>query len=121
MSEIKLTLPPPPSANRYWRKWRNSIVKSSEAKNYIETVRKIALAAGVRQTGGLKVLTMRVYRARKAGDLDNKIKILADALQGVCYADDKQIVEIHAYRFDDKKSPRVEVEIKEIKSGKTAA
>jgi len=35
-----------------------------------------------------------------------------NAMQTYCYADDKQIVEIHAYRLDDKDRPRVEVVVK---------
>lgn len=30
---------------------------------------------------------------------------------GIAYSDDGQIVELHAYRFDDKNNPRMEVEI----------
>ena len=34
-----------------------------------------------------------------------------DSLRGIAYADDKQIVEIHAYRRDDPANPRIEVVI----------
>lgn len=58
--------------------------------------------------------TAKFYRPRKSGDLDNRIKILLDALQNILFEDDKQITEIHAYRFEDKFKPRVEVEILEL-------
>jgi Holliday junction resolvase RusA-like endonuclease len=32
-------------------------------------------------------------------------------MQGIAYIDDNQITEMHAYRFEDKGNPRVEVEI----------
>ncbi len=57
-------------------------------------------------------VTLRVFRPQRSGDLDNRLKCLFDALQGVVYANDSQVVEIHAYRFEDKKRPRVEAEVK---------
>jgi crossover junction endodeoxyribonuclease RusA len=54
-------------------------------------------------------LMARLYRPRKAGDLDNTLKALQDSLTGIMWKDDKQITEIHAYRFDDKDNPRAEV------------
>jgi Holliday junction resolvase RusA-like endonuclease len=59
-------------------------------------------------------VTFRVFRPVRRGDLDNRLKISQDALKGICFADDKQIVEIHAYRFDDKANPRIEIDLKEI-------
>lgn len=49
-------------------------------------------------------------RPTKKPDIDNIIKIIADALNGVAYADDKQIVYVQAgkhYGVD----PRIEVEV----------
>lgn len=109
--KIALTLPPPVLANRYWRKFKNRMVISAEAKAYKAHVALLARTSGaVLLTGDISV-RLDVYRGAKRGDLDNKIKVVLDALQGICYADDKQIVEIHALRFDDKKNPRVEVQI----------
>lgn len=59
-------------------------------------------------------LTIHVYRPRKRGDLDNCLKLVIDALvSGLILSDDDQVVAIHAYRHDDKDSPRVEVSIQE--------
>ena len=49
----------------------------------------------------------------KAGHIDNIVKIIADALNGLAYVDDTQIVDITAQkRYAE--IPRVEVEIEEI-------
>lgn len=40
------------------------------------------------------------FRSRKSGDLDKRLGILLDALQETVYANDRQIVELHAFRFD---------------------
>ena len=56
-----------------------------------------------------------VYRARADQDLDNyDSKALWDALQGVMFRNDKQVVERHSWRHDDKVNPRVEVEVRRI-------
>lgn len=111
MGTIEITLPFPPSANRYWRIFRGRAVKGKDAMEYKAAVNN--LCADFRACIGDVIVRLDFYRPRKSGDLDNRIKILLDALQGSVYVDDKQIVEIHARRFDDKKNPRVEVRIQE--------
>jgi len=108
---MTITLPPPVSANRYWRNFRGRMVVSAEAKAYKEQVAWIARAAGVEPATGNVAVTLRVYRQAKRGDLDNSIKVSLDSLIGVAYADDSQIVRIVAERYDDKRNPRVEVEV----------
>jgi crossover junction endodeoxyribonuclease RusA len=111
---MRFTLPYPPSANRYWRKWRGRMVKSNEARDYQEQAGWTAKAAGATLIAGDVALHLHIYRPRRRGDLDNHIKVLVDALQGVAYGNDDQVKEIHAYLGDDKLSPRVEVEAKPL-------
>lgn len=111
--QVILTVPYPPSANRYWRMARNRLYPSAEAKAYKEEVRLTNLRC--KPLEGKVKLTAKVYRPRKAGDLMNREKVLCDALQGVAYLDDNQIWEAHFFMFDDKANPRVEVEITEVK------
>ena len=106
-----LTLPEPPSSNRYWRVYRNRAVKSGEARAYCKVV--AILARGIRPTANPVALTLRWCRHAKRGDLDNRLKVAIDALQGIVYVNDNQIVELHAYRHDDKANPRLEVEWEE--------
>lgn len=108
---MTITLPTPVSANRYWRNFRGRMVVSAEAKAYKEQVAWIARAAGVEMLTGDVSVTMRVYRQAKRGDLDNSLKVSLDSLIGIAYADDSQIVRIVAERYDDKRNPRVEVEV----------
>lgn len=110
---MKLILPYPPSANTYWRSiGRGRVILSREARAYKRTVALIH--SKVKPLQGYLKLTMSVYRPLKRGDLSNRIKVLEDALNGIAYVDDDQIVEIHALRLDDKENPRVEVEVTEI-------
>lgn len=112
---MKLVLPYPPSANRYWRSDRGRAPhRSEEAKAY-----KLAVGMVVTQQGtqaievhrGPVAVTVAVYRPRKSGDLDNRLKVLLDALKGIAFEDDEQVVRIEATRHDDKANPRVEVEV----------
>ena len=86
-------------------------MKSGEARAYCKVV--AILARGIRPTAKPVALTLRWYRGRRSGDLSNRIKICEDSLQGIVYVNDNQIVELHAYRHDDKANPRLEVEWEE--------
>lgn len=109
-----ITLPYPPSANKYWRNVNGRMVKSKEARTYQAEAGWTAKAAGVRPTAGPLALTLRFYRPRRAGDLDNRLKVAIDSLNGVAYEDDAQVRELHAYLYDDKDNPRVEIHIEEV-------
>ena len=113
---LKIELPYPPSSNVYWRNFRGHVVKSQAARDYQTEVGLILNTSGIEQIDGDVVVKAWVYRPRKVGDLDNRLKVLFDAMQGHAYKNDSQIVEIHAYRRDDKKRPRVEIELERMPS-----
>lgn len=48
----------------------------------------------------------------KSGDVDNHLKAVMDALNGICFVDDRQIVEGHVYLH--KGTPHIEIELEEI-------
>lgn len=87
-------------------------MKSPEARAYALAVAAACRKARLTSLAGDVVVTLHLYRPRRAGDLDNRIKVTLDALRGHAYADDDQVVELHAYRHDDKANPRVEVEVR---------
>lgn len=56
------------------------------------------------------------YPTFRKPDLDNIIKLIKDALNGICYADDKQVIRITAdWRYSN--SPRIEVCVREAENG----
>lgn len=119
---MRLTLPLPPTANLYWRVFRGRPVQSARAKEYKRAVQLRALGnrrdpESIRNGvfSGEVVVTMTVYRGRRIGDLDNFQKVLLDALRGVAFVDDSQVVEIHARREDDPANPRVEVSVEALR------
>ena len=109
MNEIKLKLPLPPSGNKYYRNVNGRMVKSADARDYCKKIQGAVASQNLTPLQGEIVLDVRVYRARKIGDLDNYLKILCDSLQGIAYHNDSQIVGLYADRFDDKNDPRVEI------------
>jgi crossover junction endodeoxyribonuclease RusA len=113
---IALTLPVPPSANRWWRSVGRRVLLSREARNYKKLVATMLLLERVtmiRPPAKVKVSVVW-YRGRKAGDLDKRIGVLLDALQATAYENDAQITEIYARREDDRENPRIELEVSAV-------
>ena len=103
---VTIELPYPPSANRYWRIFRNRAVLSAEATAYKRIAKGTAISSGVKAPSSDDLLSVVVVlhpKQKKDGtasktviDLDNCLKVALDSLQGTVYENDRQIVEIHA-------------------------
>lgn len=140
LKPIKLVLPYPISANRYWRHRavKNVVYTyvSTEAKLYRDEVARIALAAGVRKPlPGRVGVRYTLYpnqpkdflkRSKRDPenwddtvsciDLDNAQKVLFDSLNKIAFVDDKMIRRIEADRaVPDELGARIEVEIYAIR------
>lgn len=113
---VRLRLPYPPQANHFKTalviNGRARMVKSKAARDYAEAVTDIAHAAGVTMFTGPVCVRVDAYRPRRVGDLDNVLKVGLDSLTGIVYADDAQIVEIAAFRHDDKNDPHLMIEVR---------
>lgn len=117
---IELRLPTPPAVNRYWRvpKALGRPILSAEAREYRLTAGALARAqTHVEPLTGPVAVEIVWTRERRAGDLDGRLKVLLDVLQGIAYADDAQIIEIHAWRRDkDEGDPGVRVIVRSVAS-----
>jgi crossover junction endodeoxyribonuclease RusA len=99
-----ILLPYPVSANRYWRTFRNRTVRSAEATKYRKEAQLAFLLAGSKKIDGPVRVAIKFHpRANKDGgasksrlDIDNVIKVTLDALNGLAYDDDKQVVAVSA-------------------------
>ena len=68
-------------------------------RDYEAKVKRAALEAGVQPLVGRIRLSITIHSAdRRRRDLDNMIKSISDALNGVAYADDSQIDQLQADR-----------------------
>ena len=106
-----LTLPVPPSSNRWHRNVHGRVVKSEAARDYQELTRILALQQRIPliEKPTEVVVTIRWFREALRGDLDKRYSIMLDALEGIAFENDSQIAEIHAYRVLDRENPRIEV------------
>jgi len=138
MSEITVSLPPPVSANIYWR---TRVVKgiamtyvSAEAKAFKSEVGWLLKAAGIKEPfQGRVAVSLKLYphrpldwakRAQKLGrawddsvrsiDLDNAIKVTLDAMKGIAFNDDVWVREIEAKRMEPDGEARVVVTVRQI-------
>lgn len=74
--------------------------------------RNALMLAGDEPFSGLVSISIWFYlpNRRSEPDIDNLIKAVLDGLNGVAYADDKQVIAVHAYKHFDSR-PRTEIEI----------
>ena len=84
-----------------------SRTRAAEAK-----IAAIARANGVRLTTAPISLTVAFYRdsARRC-DLDNLLKLVQDALNGIAWVDDEQIMDLAASKRLDRDRPRTDIRI----------
>lgn len=132
---IRITLPYPISANRYWRPVpigkHVTIVPTTEAKQYRKTVAQLCQVHGViKAIAGRVAVEVKLYphrpldwktRQRKHGaawddtvqclDVDNANKVLLDALKGIAFDDDKWVRKLTAERMEPDGEARVVVTI----------
>lgn len=114
-TRAKLTLPLPPTVNKMYATVNGRRILSKKGREFKQTVKDLVMIGRITPMPVNDVsLTVHIYRARKSGDLDNFLKGLLDSLTGAIWTDDRQVVEIHAYRYEDKANPRAEVEIVEV-------
>lgn len=99
---ITLELPYPPSTNRYWRTFRGRTVPSKEATLYKKLVKE---KVGERELCSDEVavtiqlrpkITRQGIASKVCIDLDNCLKVILDAVQGIYIVDDKQVKMIMA-------------------------
>jgi Holliday junction resolvase RusA-like endonuclease len=97
--------------------------KTVNYEKRVKRVARIQLGAFKLLTGPIRLTVHAQFEPPKRAvkrthhltrpDVDNVVKSCFDALQGVVYADDKQVVELHA-RKDYGPEPLVEITIEEI-------
>lgn len=100
---IQVSLPWPPSVNRYWRTFQGRMIISAEGRSYRKAVAdQVLIQRGAKHyTGKLKV-TIEAFRPdNRRRDLDNLLKAVLDSLThaGV-WEDDNLIVDLRIYWAD---------------------
>ena len=116
---LPITIPGvPPSVNHQYVRTRAGLALSREAKRYWPVVQCCAMQA-VRRSGwrctprGRKVVVRLWYYwpDRRRRDTGNAHKLLLDAMQGIVYADDVDVLPQVMGAEVDRENPRVEIEV----------
>ena len=107
-----LTLPYPPSMNRIWRSSKTGIYNDSKASAYQTTVKTLAMVAGCSKpmAGPIRLWVSLHPPGKKSIDLDNSMKAAIDALNGMAWLDDSQLVEIMARKAEPVEGGKLIVE-----------
>lgn len=92
---MRLRLPWPPSSNRYWRVYQGRILVSREARAYKAQLKTYAWHQKILPLAGPLSLTATFLPPdKRKRDGHNLTKILLDALEGVLYENDYQVLEL---------------------------
>jgi crossover junction endodeoxyribonuclease RusA len=116
-NDVTLQLPYPPSVNRIWRNARGIIYKTDAARDYRYFVVSEANRVSLPLLTGAVALTVHLFPPQSNCDIDNALKVLSDALQGIAYHDDKQVVELHVYKAQgrgSRKTARALVQVQPV-------
>lgn len=100
---ITLTLPWPPSVNKYWRTFQGRMIISAEGRSYRKAVAdQVLIQRGAKHyTGKLRVNIEAFRPDNRRRDLDNLLKAVLDGCThaGV-WEDDSNIVDLRIYWAD---------------------
>lgn len=103
-SGITLTLPWPPSVNRYWRTFQGRMIISAEGRTYRKAVAdQVLIQRGAKHYEGKLKVVIEAWRPdKRRRDLDNLLKAVLDSLThaGV-WADDGLIIDLRIYWAED--------------------
>lgn len=109
---VSLTIPGPPVPLSRSRTRNGQHYLPRRSRLYRDTVQKVWMAAGRPSLGDEPFsMSARFHGAR--GDLDNLVKAVLDALNGLAFDDDRQLVCIagcHKLPVDDQ-GPRCEIDL----------
>ncbi len=109
-----------PSVNRYWRHTKQGHhYISQEGREFKEKLQWMAKAKKVKPTSEAVELHLYWYckKTCNGGDLDNRLKVILDALEGIVYKNDKQVVKIVAKKIMDSKKDLAIIKVCEVKNG----
>lgn len=103
-----MVLPLPPALNSLYHTTRfGGFYKSTEGKKYAQHV--AALLHGAKPLDGDITLSLAFYFPRAGNDIDSRLKVGLDSLEGYIYRRDSQIAKLIVTKAVDKKNPRMEI------------
>lgn len=103
----------PPSTNRLYGRMAGRIYVRADARSAKDDIGWEARTQfRYKPFSADLIVEMKVFWPdRRRRDIDNGTKAFLDALTGVLWLDDSQIIKLTLYKMLDKQNPRVELEI----------
>jgi len=99
----RFVLPVPERVNAVWRQYKGRTIIS--AKHRADKAAAPRIFRHVAPLSGDVCVSIVWHRARKAGDVDGRVKSALDLLRGIAYADDAQVAKVTIQRYDDEREP----------------
>lgn len=87
------------------------LIKSAKALSYTDVFKQQCKPLPTLMTGDLRV-TLHIFYASRRPDLDESL--ILDLMQGLIYANDRQVKERHCYWGLDPENPRAEIIVEKI-------
>lgn len=89
-----------PSVNHIYGRGEYGVYMNKDGKDFKQKLSLLAKQQKAVLIDGYVKLKFEWHCLKKGrGDLDNKLKVIQDGLNGVAYNDDKQIIAIEAYKI----------------------
>ena len=116
--EVSFTVPsdPIPAARpRFSGRHAYQPARNRKYREVVQTSAREVMNGREPMTGAVEVQLSLFRRfkptARQFGDTDNHAKGILDALNGICFADDSQVVRLTVEKHTSKTAPRAEIKI----------
>ena len=85
--------------------------KYQEAKKALQKEMWVINSPNKPAEGDVAVNIIFYFGNQRSNDIDNCLKILLDAAEGILFINDSQVTELHVFKEYDKKNPRVEISV----------
>jgi len=103
----------PPTDNHLYGQTGHRRFMYKQGRDWKEEVSLLARAQNPKLIEGDVRAEITFYLKRER-DIQGSLKVLFDALEGIIYNNDKQIVDFRVFKKFDKENPRVELIIKSL-------
>lgn len=104
-----------PSVNHIYSRSKYGTYMNKDGKNFKSKLGWLAKQQKATIIDGYVKLKLEWHCLKKGrGDLDNKLKVIQDGLNGIAYKDDKQIIAIEAYKIMNSTFDGAIIEVSQI-------
>ena len=101
----------PPSLNSMYRKFRNRVVLSQQAKDFKQLIADSVSDNFTGLSGKLHLQVTFMFADNRKRDIDNYLKVLLDAMKGILFQDDDQIFSMQVTKHIGCESPKTSITI----------